>query len=61
MKIFNIIGWMITIGLFLAAPLVDALFMYSMALVCMMVMAVVSLSTVYDDIDEEIIKELKSK
>lgn len=61
MKIFNIIGWMITIGLFLAAPLVDALFMYSMVLVCMMVMAVVSLSTIYDDIDEEIIKELKSK
>lgn len=61
MKIFNIIGWMITIGLFLAAPLADALFMYSMVLVCMMVMTVVSLSTVYDDIDEEIIKELKSK
>lgn len=61
MKIFNIIGWIITIGLFLTAPLVDALFMYSIALVCMMVMAVVSLATVYDDIDEEIIKELKSK
>ena len=61
MKIFNIIGWMITIGLFVAAPLVDALFMYSMTLVCVMVMAVVSLATVYDDIDEEIIKELKSK
>lgn len=61
MKIFNIIGWMITIGLFVAAPLVDALFMYSMVLVCMMTMAIVSLATVYDDIDEEIIKELKSK
>ena len=61
MKIFNIIGWMITIGLFVAAPLVDALFMYSMVLVCIMTMTIVSLATVYDDIDEEIIKELKSK
>ena len=59
MKIFNIIGCIITIGLFLAAPLVDALIMYSMALVCIMVMTVVSLATVYDDVDEEIIKELK--
>lgn len=61
MKIFNIIGWIITIGLFLAAPLVNTLIMYSLALVCMIVMTVVSLATVYDDIDEEIIKELKSK
>ena len=61
MKTFNIIGWIITIGLFLAAPLVDALIMYSMALVCIMVMTVVSLATVYDDIDDEIIKELKLK
>ena len=61
MKIFNIIGWMITIGLFVAAPLVDALFMYSMVLACMMTMTIVSLATVYDDIDEEIIKELNSK
>lgn len=61
MKTFNIIGWIIAIGLFLAAPLVDALIMYSMALVCIMVMTVVSLATVYDDVDEEIIKELKLK
>lgn len=56
MKTFNIIGWIITIGLFLAAPLVDALIMYSMALVCIMVMTVVSLATIYDDVDEEILK-----
>lgn len=61
MKTFNIIGWIIAIGLFLAAPLIDALIMYSMALVCIMVMTVVSLTTVYDDVDEEIIKELKLK
>ena len=61
MKTFNIIGWIIAIGLFLAAPLVDALIMYSMALVCIMVMTIVSLATVYDDVDEEIIKELKLK
>ena len=61
MKTFNIIGWIIAIGLFLAAPLVDALIMYSMALVCIMVMTVVSLATIYDDVDEEIIKELTSK
>ena len=61
MKTFNIIGWIIAIGLFLAAPLVDALIMYSMALVCIMVMTMVSLATVYDDVDEEIIKELKLK
>lgn len=61
MKTFNIIGWIITIGLFLASPLVDTLIMYSMALVCIMVMTVVSLATVYDDVDEEIIKELKLK
>lgn len=59
MKIFNIVGWIITIGLFLAAPLVDALFMYSIALVCILIMAVVSLATIYDDIDKEIIEELK--
>ena len=61
MKTFNIIGWIIAIGLFLAAPLVDALIMYSMELVCIMIMTVVSLATVYDDVDEEIIKELKLK
>lgn len=59
MKIFNVVGWIITIGLFLAATLVDALFMYSIALVCVLIMAVVSLATIYDDIDKEIIEELK--
>lgn len=61
MKIFNIIGWTVVIGLFLAAPLIDTLRIYSIALVGLMIMPVITLATVYDDIDEEIIDEWKSK
>ena len=61
MKMFRIIGWIVTIALWLVAVPLDILWVYFAAIVCLMVMGVVNFLTIYDETDKEIIDTLNGK